>query len=43
MTVHGAAMLLIEKTIRPEDAEEARSVFSATVAAMLQTADMLRG
>lgn len=39
MTVHGAAMLFIEKTIRPEDAEEARSIFTATVAALLQTAD----
>lgn len=39
MTVHGAAMLLIEKTIRPEDEEEARSIFRATVAALLQTAD----
>jgi len=41
MTVHGSAMLLIEKTIRPEDAEEARSVFSATVAALLHAADGL--
>jgi len=41
MTVHGAAMLLIEKTIRPEDEEEARSVFTATVAALLQAADGL--
>jgi AcrR family transcriptional regulator len=41
MTVHGAAMLLIEKTIRPEDAEEAGSIFTATVAALLQRADGL--
>lgn len=39
MTVHGAAMLLIEKTIRPEDEREARSIFRATVAALLQRAD----
>jgi hypothetical protein len=30
---------MIEKTIRPEDAGEARSIFTATVAALLQTAD----
>ena len=41
MTVHGAAMLLIEKTIRPEDEEEARSIFTATVAAILLRADGL--
>jgi AcrR family transcriptional regulator len=41
MTVHGAAMLLIEKTIRPEDADEARSIFTATVAALLRRADGL--
>ncbi len=41
MTVHGAAMLLIEKTILPQDAEAARSVFSAAVAALLQRADGL--
>jgi len=37
MVVHGAAMLLIEKAILPEDAAEARAVFTATVAALLQT------
>jgi AcrR family transcriptional regulator len=41
MTVHGAAMLMIEKTIRPEDAEEARSIFTATVAMLLLRADGL--
>jgi AcrR family transcriptional regulator len=41
MVVHGAAMLLIEKTIRPEDAEEARADFSAAVAALLRAADEL--
>jgi AcrR family transcriptional regulator len=41
MTVHGAAMLLFEKTIRPEDAEEAGSIFTATVAALLEGADRL--
>lgn len=39
MTAHGAAMLLIEKTIRPEDAEGARSIFTATVAALLLRTD----
>lgn len=41
MVVHGAAMLLIEKAILPEDAEEARAVFAAAVTALLQTADEL--
>ncbi len=41
MTVHGAALLLIDKNILPEDAEAARSVFSAAVAALLQRADGL--
>jgi hypothetical protein len=36
---HGAAMLLIEKAILPEDAAEARVVFTATVAALLRTGD----
>jgi len=39
MMVHGAAMLLIEKTIRPEDAGKARTDFTAAVAALLETAD----
>ena len=41
MVVHGAAMLLIEKAILPEEGEEARSVFTASVAALLQRADGL--
>jgi AcrR family transcriptional regulator len=41
MVVHGAAMLLIEKTIRPEDAEEARVDFTGAVAALLKAADRL--
>jgi AcrR family transcriptional regulator len=41
IVVHGAAMLLIEKAILPEDAAEARAVFTATVATLLQTADKL--
>jgi AcrR family transcriptional regulator len=39
MTVHGAAMLLIEKAILPEDAEAARSVFRMAVVALLRMAD----
>jgi AcrR family transcriptional regulator len=39
MVVHGAAMLLIAKSILPNDAQEARSVFTATVKALLKTAD----
>lgn len=39
MLVHGAAMLLISKVIPPKDTEEARSVFTASVAALLATAD----
>ncbi|MFZ1007574.1 MAG: TetR/AcrR family transcriptional regulator [Candidatus Sulfotelmatobacter sp.] len=38
MVSHGAAMLLIAKTILPEDAEEARAVFKAAVAALLRQA-----
>jgi AcrR family transcriptional regulator len=38
MVVHGAAMLLIAKTILPADAAEARAVFRETVAAMLRQA-----
>jgi AcrR family transcriptional regulator len=37
MVVHGAAMLLIAKTILPQDAGEARVTFAKTVAALLQT------
>lgn len=39
MLTHGAAMLLIEKAILPEDAAVARTVFTASVAALLRTAD----
>jgi AcrR family transcriptional regulator len=39
MVVHGAAMLLIEKSILPKDAKEARSIFTATVKAVLRRAD----
>jgi AcrR family transcriptional regulator len=35
MLVHGAAMLLIAKSILPQDAAKARSVFSASVATLL--------
>jgi AcrR family transcriptional regulator len=41
MVGHGAAMLLIAKTILPEDAAEARSVFTAAVAAVLRRAKEL--
>lgn len=41
MVSHGAAMLLIAKTILPEDAEEARAVFKAAVAALLRQARSL--
>jgi AcrR family transcriptional regulator len=36
MLCHGTAMLLIEKTIRPNEAAEARRVFSALLARLLQ-------
>ena len=35
MLLHGAAMLLIAKTILPKDAKEARAVFTASVATLL--------
>jgi AcrR family transcriptional regulator len=38
MLTHGAAMLLIAKTILPKDAEKARSVFEASVGALLEAA-----
>jgi hypothetical protein len=38
MMAHGLAMLLMAKTILPKDAKEARSVFSASVSALLHTA-----
>jgi AcrR family transcriptional regulator len=43
MLSHGAAMLLIAKTILPQDAGEARAVFTASVAALLQTAGGVSG
>lgn len=36
MMAHGAAMLLIAKTILPKDAAQARAVFTASVGALLQ-------
>lgn len=36
MLSHGAAMLMIAKTILPEDAAAARAIFSASVAALLE-------
>ena len=36
MVVHGAAMLLIEKTILPKHTAEARTIFTASVAALLR-------
>jgi AcrR family transcriptional regulator len=36
MLGHGAAMLMIAKTIPPEDIQDARAVFSASVAALLR-------
>jgi AcrR family transcriptional regulator len=41
MVAHGAAMLFIAKTIEPESADAARSVFRATVRMLLQNATML--
>ena len=38
MLVHGAAMLLIAKTILPKDAAAARAVFTASVATLLREA-----
>jgi AcrR family transcriptional regulator len=42
MVAHGAAMLFIARTIPPESAESARSVFRATVRMLLQNAKTLR-
>jgi AcrR family transcriptional regulator len=42
MLAHGATMLMIAKTILPEDVVEARAVLSASVAALLANRD-LRG
>jgi AcrR family transcriptional regulator len=41
MLTHGAAMLLIAKAILPKDAEKARSVFEASVGALLEAAGEL--
>jgi len=38
MLVHGAAMLLIAKNILPEETDEARTVFTASVKSLMQTA-----
>jgi hypothetical protein len=38
MLVHGTAMLLIAKNIVPEEADEARSVFTASVKALMEKA-----
>jgi len=40
MLAHGAAMLMIAKTILPQDVEETRTIFSASVAALLKRADL---
>ena len=40
MLAHGAAMLLIAKTILPQDVKEVRTIFSASVAALLKTPDL---
>ncbi len=39
MLSHGAAMLMIAKTILPKDAEETRAIFTASVAALLENHD----
>jgi hypothetical protein len=41
MVAHGAAMLFIAKTIQPESAAAARSVFRTTVRMLLQNAKTL--
>lgn len=40
MLAHGATMLMIAKTILPEDVEEARAVFTSSVAALLARPDL---
>jgi AcrR family transcriptional regulator len=42
MLAHGAAMLMIDKLIPPEQAPEARRVFKASVKALLGEADFIR-
>jgi AcrR family transcriptional regulator len=41
MLVHGAAMLLIAKSILPQNAAQARSVFTASVGVMLRQASQV--
>lgn len=41
MLGHGAAMLLIDKSITPQDAPEAKKIFTAAVRALLKEADFL--
>jgi hypothetical protein len=38
MMVHGTAMLLIEKSILPSDATQARAIFTKTIATMVREA-----
>ncbi|MFZ0295839.1 MAG: TetR/AcrR family transcriptional regulator [Candidatus Sulfotelmatobacter sp.] len=40
MLAHGAAMLMIAKTILPEDADQARAIFTASVAALLKKSNL---
>ena len=40
MLAHGAAMLIIAKTILPQDVRETRAIFSASVAALLRQPDL---
>jgi AcrR family transcriptional regulator len=42
MLAHGAAMLMIDKSIPPEQAPEARKVFKASVKALLREAEFIR-
>jgi AcrR family transcriptional regulator len=42
MLAHGAAMLMIDKLIPPEQAAEARRVFKASVKALLREAEFIR-
>lgn len=42
MLAHGAVMLMIAKSILPEDVQDARTVYSSAVAAMLETSEKKR-
>ncbi|MFY9912187.1 MAG: helix-turn-helix domain-containing protein [Candidatus Sulfotelmatobacter sp.] len=42
MLAHGASMLIIDKMIPPEQAAEARKVFTASVKALLREAEFIR-